>query len=222
MMPSGKVSAHFRALQEELNSRSGVVRGFVLLAFFGVILLLWVLLFFVPVHVDKSKQEVLCLAKTKQLSELSLVAEKLLQQHQSLAGSDYQQKATELIKAIQKLDQQFDAHIVSFMTEADLSALLKRSALETPEINPENIEKLPTVQFGGALVQGKADDIFEHGFVVTLTGNFFATVHYLERLESSNQRFFIRSFEYTVTDYPKAQIVLSSYTLAHELRKKDA
>jgi len=58
--------------------------------------------------------------------------------------------------------------------------------------------------------------IYRHGLSITLSGNYFNTLRYLEALEALPWRFNWESIDYQVKEYPIAETTLNVYTLSFE------
>ena len=63
------------------------------------------------------------------------------------------------------------------------------------------------------LVEG-ALSLYKHGLRLTLSGNYFALRDYLKKIESLSWKFFWHSFDYTLSDYPKGELVIEIYSLS--------
>lgn len=58
--------------------------------------------------------------------------------------------------------------------------------------------------------------IFRHGMSITVRGDYFATLNYLQSLEALNWRFNWDSITYKVTEYPIAETTFQIYILSFE------
>lgn len=56
--------------------------------------------------------------------------------------------------------------------------------------------------------------LYQHEFTMEFEGDFFSVYKYLKRLENSPYRFYDDSLDYSVTEYPKAKIVLKLHTIS--------
>jgi len=73
-----------------------------------------------------------------------------------------------------------------------------------------NLKTLPISTFS------KTSWVYRHGLSITLSGNYFNSLKYLESLENLPWRFYWKSIDYQVKEYPIAEITLSIYTLSFE------
>lgn len=56
--------------------------------------------------------------------------------------------------------------------------------------------------------------IIKNGLQVSLTGHYLAVLKFIEKIEQINEHIFWNKFEYKVSKYPKAQVLLDIYSLS--------
>lgn len=56
--------------------------------------------------------------------------------------------------------------------------------------------------------------MYRHGIAIEVSGSFFDVYRLVESIEASQWRFYWQSFDYQVTDYPKAKVRIVLYTLS--------
>ena len=57
-------------------------------------------------------------------------------------------------------------------------------------------------------------NLFQHGIHIELHGSFWDLVNYLQKIEALPERFYWRSLDYRVGNYPDATVTLELYTLS--------
>jgi MSHA biogenesis protein MshJ len=57
-------------------------------------------------------------------------------------------------------------------------------------------------------------NLFRHGIMLTLEGEYFDIQRYLQKIESLQWQFYWKKFDYTVSEYPMAKVQLELYTLS--------
>ena len=105
----------------------------------------------------------------------------------------------EMRKALQNLLNLTDVQIVSFESlpaQALLAQSASASTAEKAEINNEQI------------------DLYRHSIRITLEGNFFQLRNYLKNVENMPWSFYWHQFDYSVSEYPKAQLNIEMYSLS--------
>lgn len=105
----------------------------------------------------------------------------------------------EMRKALQNLLNITNVEIVSFES-LPAEALLAQSASSTSKDKAqENKEQI---------------DLYRHSIRITLEGDFFQLRDYLKNVESMPWSFYWHEFDYSVNEYPKAQLNIEMYSLS--------
>ncbi|TRX52813.1 hypothetical protein [Thalassomonas sp. M1454] len=101
----------------------------------------------------------------------------------------------EMRKALQNLLNLSKVKIVSFES-LPAETLLAQSAKEPSENNSEQI------------------DLYRHSIRITLEGDFFQLRDYLKSVENMPWSFYWHEFDYSVSEYPNAQLNIEMYSLS--------
>ena len=98
-------------------------------------------------------------------------------------------------------------------------------------LNPPHVEDLAVQQASESevelnerldqgLLPGRAKQenigVFKHSVFVSLAGEYFDVLSYLQALERLPWKFYWEAIDYQVTDYPRAKVVIEVYTLSTE------
>ena len=122
--------------------------------------------------------------------ELPKLLKQVLQQTQSLR-----------LQSIQTLP----VSELSLQGEVIVPEALDASATDTSESQNESDDELNTLETAG---------VFKHAVMMQLTGGYFETKQFVEALEGLPWRLYWDSLEYSVSNYPLAEIKLQVYTLS--------
>ncbi|MDX1452180.1 MAG: hypothetical protein R3183_06445 [Oleiphilaceae bacterium] len=95
---------------------------------------------------------------------------------------------------------------------SDYKGLELISARNLP-VEPLDIKKALGAKSSGAPASSDQAVIFAHGFELVLSGSFFQTLEFLQKLETT-KGFYWRMLDYSVTSYPKAKVILQISTLS--------
>ena len=61
---------------------------------------------------------------------------------------------------------------------------------------------------------GEQVNLFQHGLLLVVEGDFFSIQNYLEEIESLEWRFYWKRFDYLVQEFPTAKVEIELYTLS--------
>lgn len=199
----------------ELSLRERIiVLGALLLVIFGI----WYYLWFYSV--EKSRQQ--------QNDEIQALESKMEQFNreisafQSLANSaSTDGKRQELSRAIADL-REFDKELAAQshglvaphqLAKALTDLLSEIDAVALVELKSEPAEPIPV---SGGDPSDEITGIYRHTLQLTLSGEFFEILQFVERVESMKWRFHWESLEYEVQAYPKGQVTIRIFTLSAE------
>lgn len=122
-------------------------------------------------------------------------------------------KYRSLVTESQLLSEQLSEMIESLISPSEMAALLESVLEGSKELQLVSLES----QRAEPVVQNQsnpdASAYYVHPVRLELLGNYFSIVKYLESLESLPVKYYWRSFQYNVEEYPTARLVLEVYTL---------
>lgn len=119
------------------------------------------------------------------------------------------------------LNQKIREYIKNMVPPTDIDEMLNniiQKATGLTVLGIENIEVKPLFDSKDIDLYGKRAvfQIFKHGVIVQLQGNYFDVVRFLKALEKQKLNVIWSSFSYEVIKYPKAKIALELNTLSLE------
>lgn len=122
-----------------------------------------------------------------------------------------------LARQVASKRQQLEKSLSRLVAPDDMPALLAGLLAAIPKLDIREVIKLPTRK----LLQGEGEDdavLYSHRVRITLTGSYFDALRYIRQIESKPSRLRLVSMDYTVEDYPLAQMVLEIETLGLDVR----
>lgn len=164
-----------------------------------------------------------------QLATLSADLEKLQQRAMILdaelaAGVNRarEQRARTLEAQVAKLDERIERSLIAMIPPRLMTEVLENVLLQDGELTLLSLENLPveaivsraTADPGTEPANGEDGGLYRHSFVLTLTGNYPATVRYFEALAQLPWQFHWDGLRYQVQTYPEAIITLQVHTVS--------
>ncbi|VAX02465.1 MSHA biogenesis protein MshJ [hydrothermal vent metagenome] len=220
------MKARIQQLAERFDALSLRERALVLLAVLVVMYMLWDAVLMSPEHV-RQKQLV---GQMYQLNERMVTVDTQLQTLTvSLGDSEVhrqRQRIVELREALRGLASQQAALTVEFIRPQQMAGVLrdmlgvdgKLTLLKLESLGVQPLFPLPENENEPAAAAEKyaQPGIYKHGMQVIFEGDYFATLQYLQVLESMPWRFYWDELDYRVEDYPRARVSITIHTLSLE------
>lgn len=122
-----------------------------------------------------------------------------------------------------KLDEQLRQFSSVLVRPEEMNGLLERllarhaglRLVSLKTLRPESVLPAPEVkESDGEPVEQRSFDLFRHGVEIRLEGGFGQLQAYLSQLEKLQQKLLWGKLEYRVLDYPRAELILTVYTLS--------
>ncbi|HEB93662.1 MAG TPA: hypothetical protein ENI94_09405 [Gammaproteobacteria bacterium] len=218
------MKARIQQLAERFDALSLRERALVLLAILVVMYMLWDAVLMSPEHV-RQKQRV---GQMYQLNERMVVVDTQLQTLTvSLGDSEvHRQRIVELREALRGLASQQAALTVEFIRPQQMAGVLrdmfgvdgKLTLLKLESLGVQPLFPLSKNENEQAVAAEKYEQpgIYKHGMQVIFEGDYFATLQYLQVLESMPWHFYWDQLDYRVEDYPRARVSITIHTLSLE------
>ena len=124
-------------------------------------------------------------------------------------NQDINRKIDRLEQQNAALDAQLRDRVASLVTPAQMAGLMEQVLRRSERLKLVSLESQPPVQ----LISGKDQGYYIHPVRLTLRGRYFDVVSYLAQLEALPVKYYWRSLDYQVDQYPWADILLDVYTL---------
>jgi len=125
-----------------------------------------------------------------------------------------QKKLVAINQQLNTLKQQLDIGHKRFVSAQSMAQVLQEMLQKNKRLTLINLETLPVTDL--STLEQKKSWVFRHGLAITIQGNFFDTLNYLQSLESLTWRFNWDNIDYQVKDFPTAETTFQVYTLSFE------
>lgn len=123
------------------------------------------------------------------------------------------QNLTALQQSIGNLTQQLNAGDKRFVPSQLMASALQDMLTRHGNLQLLNLETQPPKTFGDG---GQPAWVYRHTLNLTLQGDYFSTLNYLQALETLPWRIHWDSIDYRVKNYPQAETRIQVYTLSFE------
>ncbi|ANO33824.1 type 4a pilus biogenesis protein PilO [Vibrio breoganii] len=124
--------------------------------------------------------------------------------------AEIDQKLTELTVQNQQLSEELSEVVDSLIAPSQMAQLLETVLGSSGKLKLESLQSLPAESITKT---SDSSGYFLHPVRITISGRYFDIKDYLATLEDMPVKYFWRSFDYKVQEYPKAELVLEVYTL---------
>ncbi|MCW8332449.1 type II secretion system protein GspM [Vibrio paucivorans] len=125
-----------------------------------------------------------------------------------------QEVNTELKKLLsesQKLSKELSSAVEGLISPTQMSELLENVLAKSDKLHLVSLESLGAE----SISKNNSTNVgyFVHPVRIELTGRYFDILEYLKALESLPLKYYWRSFQYQVEEYPQARLIMEVYTL---------
>jgi len=218
--------------QQWIDARVKRERILLLLTALAVVFMLWNLILANPMEAKRVKLQDELKAQMTERQSLTLQITNLSLAAATGPEAQRQQQITQLQRMLTELDktlaEQSQALIPASQLPAALEAVLTQlKGMELVSIATQPVEEL-ALQVPSTLDSATAKPatdkvteqqragVYKHVVLVTLKGSYFDLLGLLQQLENLPWRFYWEALDYTVDQYPRAQVELKVYTLSAE------
>lgn len=180
----------------------------------GWIAVLFLLYTFVvePAQVDHNAKTVRLASLKGQIGQLQGDIEVIKYKLKQDPDKDVDKEYTVLLTESQDLSLRLSNVVDSLVTPSGMAELLEQVLEKTHQLKLVSLTSLPSEP----ITRDDSDEdigYYIHPVKIELTGNYFDILEYLAELEQMKVKYYWRSFNYQVIEYPQAQLQLVVYTL---------
>lgn len=201
-----------------LNARS--LRERVILAGASLVipLMLWNAALMEPLELRRVESD-------KRIASLELEIQQLERQTEQFASElsidlDAENRARKdnLLDSLDRLRGVVDRRTEDLIPPAEMTRVLKEMLTKTEGLRLVRLENLPveplfeTPEELDVVMEG--GDLFKHGVLIEVLGDFPSTVRYLRDIEELPRRFYWETLDYEVVEYPTARVTLTLRSLS--------
>lgn len=159
-------------------------------------------------HYQKQEKQLISYQRdaVSKAQQIDLAHFKLKRDPNAAIDKEFQQ----LTQRSQALSAELDQIIGGLVSPGKMAELLEQVLVNSSKLKLLSLESLPAER----LLEGKKKTgYFVHPVRIVLTGSYFDISEYLAALEQLSVKYYWRTFEYQVEEYPTARLTLTVYTL---------
>ena len=198
---------------QKFNALNARERAMIIISLFVVVWGSWDALFYTPLQKKQVETKKQLAALKTQLVAQQQAAVQLQTSIMNDPNADKKKQLLELKARYQVLQVQMQQLDKKFVPPSLMAKVLSDVLKKDQQLTLIKLETLPAVP----LLEFKQQQLlYQHGLVLTFSGNYFATLNYLKSLESLPWNFVWDSIDYKVKTYPIAEITLHIYTISLE------
>ncbi|OEF28477.1 type II secretion system protein GspM [Vibrio rumoiensis] len=180
----------------------------------GWIAVIFLLFSFViePAQLENNTQKVRLASLQGQVGELHGQIAEMNRKLKQDPNAEIDKEYKALLQTSQDLSQRLSNVVDSLVTPTAMAALLEKVLDQTHKLKLVSLVSMPSEPI---TLENSSDNIgyYIHPVKIVLTGNYFDIEEYLSQLEQMSVKYYWRSFNYEVEEYPQAKLVLIVYTL---------
>ncbi|MEH0389352.1 type II secretion system protein GspM [Vibrio mimicus] len=205
--------SHWETMTSKFSALSP--REKVLIALCGTVLVVMVLLIGLIEPALKQSQARQVQIQTLTSSNQQLQGEIMVLQAKLAKNPDQEQDVElgQLTLQSQEISQQLAEKMTSMVAPSEMPNLLERVLTQSQKLKLVALESLPAEPIVRSTESEVKSEYYLHPVRMEFTGSYFAIRDYLQALEALPVKYYWRSFQYKVENYPQARVILEVYTL---------
>ncbi len=231
MLKSLNVAA-IKQLQEKIDARIMRERVLIFLSAIAVVFMLWNFIIQAPfdkkMQATKTELAELATQSTTTQAQITAATTALLNDPHRLKKAQITQLKTDIAEVESRLQNTSQSLIKAEQLPQVLQDVLQKTTqLTLLEVATLPMRELQFISVNGVVSvsenKGSSENqeprsmgVFEHVVELRVAGNYFQIVQFLTALEALPWRFYWQRLDYSVTQYPSAEIILRVYTLSSE------
>lgn len=115
---------------------------------------------------------------------------------------------------LSRVDQQLQVFSQGFIPPYKMANVLKKVLVNNNKVSLVSFKLEPVNSITIGEGEQSVNVFFEHSMVLTLQGDFFSLLKYVEQIQKVEEKLFIKDFEYNVVEHPNAQLTLIIATVS--------
>lgn len=167
----------------------------------------------VQIEIDKLTRDV-----QRQKSELGRLDNQILQVEADLTqdpNAPLHQRFSTLSGERDEVDIKLREQTVDLIPANKMPEVLERVLAKSKKLKVVEMKSIPPIRMMDINADsGEQVNLFQHGLLLVVEGDFFSIQNYLEEIESLEWRFYWKRFDYLVQEFPTAKVEIELYTLS--------
>lgn len=209
-------------LQTRIDEKSLRERMLLFLVIIALLYLAWQSLLMAPMEAQQKKLLSRLEGVRNEIAKLELQTQAILKRRDVDPNAINRQLLSQYEEQIEALEEQIRNSIKGLIKPQQMASVLESVLTRDTDLSLVSVRNLkPEPLIAPDPEQTKeegteAAGIYRHGMQLEFTGNYLSALGYLKALEQLEWGFHWDSIDIIVDDYPRAQIVITVYTLSLE------
>ena len=227
------MNQQWQELQEKINALNQRERIIVMVTVLAVVVMVVQWLLIDPALAERKKLQLQSSNLKQQLQQQQGQVQVLEAQITAGVNRHKEQRKQQLADAVAEMDRQIQQSVVAMIPPRLMPEVLENILSHNKELKLVSLENRPVVPLieEGDEIAGNASvkklkkrqpepnnpvkqGLYNHGFVLTLSGNYMAAIRYFEELSQLPWQFYWDDLRYEVDRYPNATITLKVHTVS--------
>lgn len=160
---------------------------------------------------DALQRQVSTIASENKISiqQIDLYQQRLTQD----PDKEYRQRLATLEQQLADIDQQLLFQMVDMVPAEHMPAMLSQLLGQIKGVKLHSFDTLAPQPLLEVADKDKLN-LYSHGIKLTFVGDYFSTLKFIQAVENMPNKLYWKQLDYTVDEYPKANVVLELYTLS--------
>lgn len=211
------IEKEYRKLSAKFHQRSLREQLLILICGLVVLILLMYTFLLEPLFTDSRKLQQNTTNAEREISILESQLTPLTEKLHTDPNDPINKRIDDLKREIHNITQQLEAQMHNLVPANKMAGMLENvlagsKGLKLIEL--QSIAPIPVLLDKTNEDEEAKAELYRHGVTLIFQGKYFDIQQYLEELESLPWKFYWRKFDYTVDDYPTANVELEIYTLS--------
>lgn len=223
------MSSQWQQVQEKIDALTQRERIILFVTGLVAVVMILQLLFIDPLLADRNKNAQQLRATKLQIQQQQNELELVKAQLTAGVNRHKEKREQQLREESALLDEKIQDSIVAMIPPRLMPQVLESVLANNKELKLISLENKPVVPVledeASAADEGRSSQqsvavnadkqgLYQHGFVLTLSGNYLAAIRYFEQLTELPWRFYWDDLHYEVDSYPNATIKLEVHTVS--------
>ena len=210
-------------LAQWIDGQSLRERALILFAIIFAVFLIWEKVLLDPLAAQAKQLQAEVKKQNKDLARVRDQQTQVLKRAGSNPDAQTLKDIDSLRTAMQSLNQRLRQMTVDLIDPAKMAQVLEDVLTRETDLKLIRVEALSPKPLGDSKTLDKNKDkrskralpgVYQHALQIEFQGSYLSTLKYMQELEKLSQQFYWGSVDFSVEDYPKANVIITIKTLS--------
>jgi len=217
------VKQRIEQLAQWIDGQSLRERALILFAIIFAVFLIWEKVLLDPLAAQAKQLQAEVKKQNKDLARVRDQQTQVLKRAGSNPDAQTLKDIDSLRTAMQSLNQRLRQMTVDLIDPAKMAQVLEDVLTRETDLKLIRVEALSPKPLGDSKTLDKNKDkrskralpgVYQHALQIEFQGSYLSTLKYMQELEKLSQQFYWGSVDFSVEDYPKANVIITIKTLS--------